>query len=145
LARKLNESSPNGTIRFPRAPHGARVSLRLVEVSSESLAVVRGVLQPPALGVDRGAMLTVWLDGEAGYCATADLSANGLQQAAERAVQWARAARGRGLAIAAPASPSDATPGAGPLHYRGPDDEPLASRDGLVELLHAEVSTSVEN
>ncbi|MCD6671966.1 MAG: TldD/PmbA family protein [Burkholderiaceae bacterium] len=125
---------------FPRPPQpGARVSLRLVEASSESLAVVRGVLQPPALATDRGAMVTVRIDGEAGYCATADLSARGLREAAGRAAQWARAAKSRGLSLA----DDDAWPGADEagkpcLRYESPSEEPLAQRDALVALLREE-------
>ena len=95
MARKLSVSPSQDRIPFPRPPQpGARVSLRVVEASSESLAVVRGVLQPPALATDRGAMLTVRIDGEVGYCATADLSAAGLREAAACAAQWAQAAAG---------------------------------------------------
>ncbi len=139
MARELSELPSNRTIPFPRAPQpGARLSLRLVEAGSEHLAVVRGVLQPLALAVDRGAMLTVWLDGEAGYCATADLSARGLQQAADRAAQWARAAKGRGLSMATFSPPADEVPGTPLPRHRSPDDEPLPARDVLVALLHAE-------
>lgn len=139
LSEELSEVSSKRRIPFPRAPQrGVRLSLRLVEAGSEHLAVVRGVLQPPALAVDRGAMVTAWLDGEAGYCATADLSARGLQQAADRAAQWALAAKGRGLSIAACAAPCGQAPHAAQLRYRSPDDEPLPARDVLVALLHAE-------
>jgi len=156
LAGKLSVPASKDRIPFPRAPHrGARVSLRLVEESSESLGVVRGVLQPPALAVDRGAMLTVWIDGEAGYCATADLSARGLRAAAERAAQWARAAKGRGLSLAGIAWPGageagaagtaraagrPGTPGTAAMRYESPNEEPLASRDVLVAMLHDEAA-----
>ncbi len=125
---------------------GARVSLRVVEHSSESLGVVRGVLQPPALATDRGAILTVWIGGEAGYCATADLSARGLRAAAERAAQWALAAKGCGLSLAGAALPSvsdagaAATSGTAPLRYDSPQREPLAPRDVLVAMLHDEAA-----
>ncbi|HLS56822.1 MAG TPA: TldD/PmbA family protein [Zeimonas sp.] len=110
------------------------MSLRVVQSRSETLAVVRGVLRPPLCSVDRGAMVTVWIDGELGYCASADLSARGLQQAADRATAWALAARGRGLGLAgAPWR----VPQTG-ARYRGPDDEPLPEREGLIELLRDE-------
>ena len=110
------------------------MSLRLVEERSESLALVRGVLQPVSLSIDRGAMLTVWLDGEAGYCATADLSARGLLQAAERAADRARMARGRGLGLAqAPWRMPEAV-----LRHDGPREAPLPDRAGLIGLLHDE-------
>jgi len=110
------------------------VSLRVVEARSETLAVVRGVLRPPLSSVDRGAMVTVWLDGELGYCASADLSARGLQDAADRAVAWALAARGRGLGLA---SAPWRAPELG-ARYRGPDDEPLPAREALIDLLRDE-------
>ncbi|MCD6680424.1 MAG: TldD/PmbA family protein [Burkholderiaceae bacterium] len=126
---------------FPRPPQsGARVSLRVVETSSESLAVVRGVLQPPALATDRGAMVAVRIDGEAGYCATADLSARGLREAAERAAQWARAAKGRGLSLVEEAWPVAGGARSQCLRYESPNEAPLAQRDVLVELLHDEAA-----
>ncbi|HEY0878717.1 MAG TPA: TldD/PmbA family protein [Zeimonas sp.] len=139
MARELIGFSPHDRIPFPRAAQpGARVSLRLVEESAESLAVVRGVLQPPALSVDRGAMVTVWIDGEAGYCATADLSAHGLREAADRAAQWARVARGRGLSRTGREPNGNAATHTDPVRYESPNEEPLAARDVLVALLHAE-------
>ncbi len=139
MARKLSVSPSQDRIPFPRPPQpGARVSLRVVEASSESLAVVRGVLQPPALATDRGAMLTVRIDGEVGYCATADLSARGLREAAGRAAQWARAAKDRGLSLAGDAWPGAAEAGEPCLRYESPDGEPLAQRDALIALLHEE-------
>lgn len=120
---------------LPRAPvRGARVGVRVVEERSESLAVVRGVLQPPRLSFDRGAMVTVWVDGECGYSATADLSADSLRAAAERAAQWASCARGRGLSLAGYA-PCDRDQ---PLRYESPNDDPLPARDERIALLHAE-------
>ena len=54
-------------IEFPKLSlPGAIVSLRVVEEQGEYLSVMRGTLQPPSLWRDRGAMLTVWLDGDAG-------------------------------------------------------------------------------
>ena len=128
------------SVAFPAFPAvaqpGARVSLRLVEERHETLAVVRGVVQPAQLSTDRGAMVTVWLDGESGYCATADLSARGLQAAADRAAKWARAARGRGLGLAeAPWQRPGAT-----LRYEGPADEPLPARAELLGMLRAEAA-----
>ncbi|HLT27450.1 MAG TPA: TldD/PmbA family protein [Zeimonas sp.] len=145
MARTLSAGTATKPLPFPRAPApGARVSVRLVEASGESLAVVRGVLQPPSLATDRGAMVTVWIDGEAGYCATADLSARGLREAAGRAAEWARAARGRGLSLAAPPLPGgDRIRGdlrSPPVRYRSPEDEPIASHDVLVGLLHDEAA-----
>jgi predicted Zn-dependent protease len=60
-------------------------SLRGVAESVESLAVRQDAPEPPRLGVDRGAMLTVISAGGYGYCATSDLSPAGLQAALDRA------------------------------------------------------------
>ncbi len=135
----MTEPTIEARIAFPRAPvRGARVSVRLVEQRSEALAVVRGVLQPPALEVDRGAMVTVWVDGEAGYCATADLSAGALREAAARAARWATAAKDRGVSIARPPATARDTIADGPVRYRSPAAQPLPARDALVALLHDE-------
>ncbi|MGD9943041.1 MAG: TldD/PmbA family protein [Burkholderiaceae bacterium] len=139
-------------IEFPRLDlPGAVVSLRVVEDDGEQLAIVRGVLQPPALWRDRGAMLTVWHGGEAGYCATADLSPAGLREAADRAARWARAAVGRGLALAGGAPPwltqaprgrssqQPSQPRPDRLRrYRSPAAAPLPPRDELIGLLRRE-------
>ncbi|MCZ7559126.1 MAG: TldD/PmbA family protein [Burkholderiaceae bacterium] len=128
-------SAPDDPV-FPRvAQRGARVSLRMVEERHETLAVTRGVVQPARLAIDRGAMVSVWLDGEIGYCATADLSPRGLQAAAERAVQWARAARDRGLALAGAPWPEPGSPS-----RHAPADDPLPGRAELIELLQVEAA-----
>ncbi|MET0152207.1 MAG: TldD/PmbA family protein [Candidatus Binatia bacterium] len=72
-------------------------SLRLVEERDEQLSVRRGVAQPPSTSFDVGAMVTVFDDGGMGYAATSDLTLSGLRRAAERACDWARAMRERGL------------------------------------------------
>src|SRR5437867_11016508 len=66
-------------------------SLRYVDERAENFSVRKNVPQPPALLIDRGAMLTVYADGGCGYAATSDLSRSGLQSALERASAWARA------------------------------------------------------
>src|SRR5512140_1198888 len=73
------------------APAADACSLRLVDERDEHLVVRRGVVQPPRVTYDRGAMVTVWDGGGVGYAATSDLSATGLGTAAERARDWARA------------------------------------------------------
>jgi predicted Zn-dependent protease len=73
------------------APAADACSLRLVEERDEHLSVRRGVVQPPRVTYDRGAMVTVWDGGGVGYAATSDLSAAGLGAAAARARDWARA------------------------------------------------------
>ncbi len=65
-------------------------SLRLVEEDSDHLEVRQGVVEPGALVVSLGAMVTVVKGGGIGYGATSDLSLAGLRAAAERAAQWAR-------------------------------------------------------
>jgi predicted Zn-dependent protease len=79
------------------APAADFCSLRLVEERDEHLSVRRGVAQPPVTAVDFGAMVTV-VDGDGmGYGATCDLTLYGLRRAVERARDWARETRGRGL------------------------------------------------
>jgi predicted Zn-dependent protease len=72
-------------------------SLRLVEERDEQLSVRRGVAQPPSTSFDVGAMITVYDGGGMGYAATSDLTQSGLRRAAERAREWARSTRDRGL------------------------------------------------
>jgi predicted Zn-dependent protease len=92
-------------------------SLRAVDERVETYAVRKDVLQPPALDVDRGAMLTAFAEGGYGYAATSDLSPSGLQAALDRAVAWARASAPRMLvdftAVPKPAPRGEyASPGA---------------------------------
>jgi predicted Zn-dependent protease len=72
-------------------------TLRVVDERDERLAVRRGVVQPPHVTYDSGAMLTVWHGGGIGYAATSDLTAAGLRRAAEQACEWARRTAGRHL------------------------------------------------
>jgi predicted Zn-dependent protease len=65
-------------------------TLRLVEGESEHLEVRQGVVEPSALGLSCGGMVTAVAGGGVGYAATADLSPSGLRLAAERALDWAR-------------------------------------------------------
>ncbi len=66
-------------------------SLRYVDEKSETLAVRDDVAEPPQLSSDRGAMLTAMVEGGCGYAATGDLSPAGLQNALDRATDWALA------------------------------------------------------
>jgi predicted Zn-dependent protease len=79
------------------APAADFCSLRVVETRDEHLAVRRGVVQPPHVTYDSGAMLTVWDGGGVGYAATPDLSGSGLRRAAAQALEWARRTAGRHL------------------------------------------------
>jgi predicted Zn-dependent protease len=76
-------------------------SLRIVDERNEHLAVRRGVVQPPHVTYDSGAMVTVWYRGGVGYAATSDLTDAGLRRAAEQALEWARRTAGRHLLGAA--------------------------------------------
>ncbi len=73
------------------APAVEHCTLRVVDERNEHLAVRRGVVQPPRVSYDRGAMVTVWDGGGVGYAATSDLSAEGLRRAGAAARDWARA------------------------------------------------------
>ncbi len=77
------------------APAVDHCSLRIVRERDEHLSVRRGVVQPPRVADDLGAMVTVVEDGGIGYAATSDLSAAGLRRAAGRARDWARRTAGR--------------------------------------------------
>lgn len=73
------------------APGADACTLRLVDERNEHLMVRRGVVQPPRVTYDRGAMVTVWAGGGVGYAATSDLSLAGLRAAGARARDWAQA------------------------------------------------------
>ena len=75
------------------APRAEFWSLRLVDERNEQLAVRRGVVQPPHVTYDSGAMITVW-DGGVGYAGTSDLTPAGLQRAGAQALQWAHLTAG---------------------------------------------------
>src|SRR5688572_531417 len=66
-------------------------SIRYVEDAREVLAVRQDTAEPPRLQLDRGAMVTAIVDGGCGYCATGDLTREGLQAALDRATTWAEA------------------------------------------------------
>lgn len=72
-------------------------SLRYVQESRQHLSVRKNVAEPPSLGCDEGAMLTVRLNGVEAYAATADLSQAGLQRALEQAETLARSINGHAL------------------------------------------------
>ena len=106
-------------------------TLRLVEEDSETLAVRKGVPQPFARRIDRGAMLTVIHEGGTGYAATSDLSHMGLQIALDRAYAWAEATRQRAVARVAVA---DAAPRG---DYLSPNERPLPARRELFAMVAA--------
>ncbi|MHA6197703.1 TldD/PmbA family protein [Pseudomonas wadenswilerensis] len=69
---------------------GEFFSLRHVRQSHQHLSVRKNIAEPPSLGRDEGAMLTVRVSGVEAYAATADLSQAGLQRALDRAEALAR-------------------------------------------------------
>src|SRR3546814_9270723 len=77
--------------RFAALRTGAEFfALRYGRESGQHLSVRKNIAEPPSLGRDEGAMLTVRVDGVEAYAATNDLSQAGLQAALERAEQQAR-------------------------------------------------------
>lgn len=104
---------------FPKLRSGGSAwTLRLVDERAESLSVRRDVPQPPQLSRDRGAMVTVFAAGGAGYAATSDVSRDGVQRALDRAEAWARATAARSVvdfnAVPVPAGRGEReSPGAG--------------------------------
>ncbi|GFM50773.1 peptidase C69 [Pseudomonas cichorii] len=65
-------------------------SIRYVRRTSQHLSVRKNVAEPPSLGSDEGAMLTVRLNGVETYAATNDISQRGLQAALQQAEALAR-------------------------------------------------------
>ncbi len=101
------------------APAVEFCSLRLVDTRDEHLAVRRGVVQPPQITYDRGAMITVHHGGGVGYAATPDLTGCGLRAAALQALAWARHTAGRHVALVPPQVASG--------EYRSPTAKPWVS------------------
>jgi len=119
----------------PPSP-GARVGVRIVDDASERLMVRRSQVQPIETACDRGAMVTVWRRHGVGYCASADLGADGLRRAAEVAHGWALLAERHGVFEGVDLHA---------LLERGPAPtsvsrivEPLPPRAVLIDLLRAE-------
>jgi predicted Zn-dependent protease len=119
-----------------RCPAGVTLTLRVVAEESSSLAVTRGVLQPFWSAADRGAMLGATVPGGIGYAATADLSAAGLQAAADRAIRWAQACARSGL-FRDVRLPRPSALGARRASHVG---RPMPGQAELVDLLHAEAA-----
>lgn len=72
-------------------------SLRYVRQRNQYLSVRRNIAEPPRLGSDEGAMLTVRVNGVEAYAATHDVTTTGLQAALTHAEQMARGLAGRVL------------------------------------------------
>lgn len=123
-----------GALRVP----GAHVCVRALSRETERLAVVRGAVMPLELERDAGAMISVQFDAPPGigYAASADLSAEGLRRALERATDWARASQRSGLfdGVRLPA------PGRFGLRFAHPGERPMPGRSALLALLREEAA-----
>ena len=115
-------------------PGGASLELRFVDETAREFAVVRGVLQPGHTSSDSGVMATARVPGGVGYAASADLSARGLQWAADRAHAWALACARAGLLreVALPVHDASGATHQGPVRAALPGDA------ALIELLQTE-------
>ncbi|WP_330115348.1 TldD/PmbA family protein [Pseudomonas sp. JS3066] len=127
--------------RFAALRTGAEVhSLRIVRQSSEQAMVRRGIAEPPSLGLDMGAMLSVRFAGVEAYAATADLSPSGLQRALDKAEELARQ-----IARYALVDQSRLESPRGSADYRSPGlEQPFPSLAERFELL-AEESARIPN
>ncbi len=112
----------------------ADLSVRVVRQRSRQWRVLRGVVQPDALVIDVGAMITAYVGHGIGYAATADLSDAGLQAAAQRAVSWAREVHRQGCLEGVPIPRPDARAVRRPAHRQ----QPMPTRAQLLDLLRAE-------
>ena len=85
--------------RFRRLAPGAvdHLSVRVVDEHSTITRVRQDVVAPGDRWRDCGAMVLAIAGDGLGYAATSDLSDAGLQAAIERAIEWARLARGRSV------------------------------------------------
>jgi len=134
VARVLPASS--GRV-LPASPSpGSRVTVRIVEERSERLTVRRSIVAPVELARDRGAMVSVWRRGGVGYCASADLSAEGLARAASVADRWAQTVERHGVFDGLDLR---TLPEAAPLpRATAASAEPMPERGTLIALLRAE-------
>jgi predicted Zn-dependent protease len=80
VERRLRDVVPNADLW----------SLRIVYERNQVLSVRKNVVEPPQTSEDLGVMITMFASGFAGYAGTCDLTSQGLRQAAERALQWAK-------------------------------------------------------
>lgn len=114
--------------------HAEFWSLRVVSRRDTELGVRSGVAEPPRIGADTGAMLTVVDRGGIGYSATADLTTTGLQRALDRARAWAVASAAHGVAhFVAPAHADEHGEFASPNI-----DQALPDARSLIDLLMTE-------
>ncbi|MEO6023383.1 MAG: TldD/PmbA family protein [Burkholderiales bacterium] len=113
-------------------------SLRYVDEISETLSLRQGVQEPPRILTDRGVMLTAIVAGGCGYAATSDLSQSGLQQALDRATQWAETTRHASVIAYDPARVTSA---AGRWNSP-PSPIPLPTRSERYDILAAECNAA---
>ncbi|MCH9674791.1 MAG: TldD/PmbA family protein [Gammaproteobacteria bacterium] len=93
--------------RVFRSLAGEGDSLRVHRSEDDGVAVVRGVVAPPNLSSDVGAMWTSVKDGAQGYAATQDLSVDGLRAARDKAHEWCEISRAnRAFAHLPPGAPN---------------------------------------
>ena len=88
LEKRLRDAMPAGV---------DYCSVRYLVQRDESVAVRQDKPLPVSRSETAGVMITVVAGGALGYAATCDLGAAGLDQAAERAVWWAKQATGRAV------------------------------------------------
>ncbi|MCS5566311.1 MAG: TldD/PmbA family protein [Methylococcales bacterium] len=99
-------------------------SLRFVDRSEQKLSVRQGIVEPVSNRTSRGAQITVFHNGGAGYAATCDFSRSGLTEAIGRASSWAEATVGKlHLEPTTPEFPS------APFPYETQIREPWHSQD----------------
>ena len=85
---------------FPQlgqAGASARVSVRHILSRSFSVSTAKSKLMPPSMGLDEGAMVTVAVPGGLGFCATPNITKQGLLQAARRALRLAQLTQQKGV------------------------------------------------
>jgi predicted Zn-dependent protease len=124
----------SSVVEFPKLRSSAPFwSLRYHEEKRESHSMRQDTLEPPQLSRDRGAMLTAVTEGGYGYCATSDLSREGLQRALDRATEWAEATKASSVVRFDPVS-MPAPKG----EYSSPSEKAAPGRSALHDMLAAE-------
>lgn len=72
-------------------------TMRIVLSHSESVGVRQDVSEPPAFADDTGYMITVYVNDGSGYCASGDLSDEGVRKAFQKAKEWAQFNNGKSV------------------------------------------------
>jgi predicted Zn-dependent protease len=76
---------------------GARLSVRWVRSEGETFGLSTGVQDPLSLWQSQGLMLTAYVNGGVGYCATADFSVGALEEATRLAIARGKLVASSGL------------------------------------------------